>query len=79
MAATHQTVLDAGDLSTTDEAILDELAEGARTKGYLVDATGKHRNTIRHRLDVLEAGDVVACLHEPTALYELVDDPRDEP
>jgi hypothetical protein len=75
---THQSgVITEGDLSDADKAIIDELKEGGRTKGYLVDATGYHRNTIRHRLDVLEAGDVIKCIHEPTALYELVSDPRD--
>lgn len=77
MVLKHRDVLDSADLSEADKAILDELQEGARTKGYLVDVTGYHRNTIGHRLEVLEAADVIRCLHESTALYELVEDPRE--
>lgn len=77
MPAHHSDVIPEADLSDADRAILDELQEGARTKGYLVDKTGYHRNTIRHRLEVLEAGDVIGCIHKSTALYELASDPRD--
>lgn len=66
-----------GELSEVDIQILTELSEGERTKGYLVDETGYHRNTIGHRLDVLEAGNLIRCVHKPTALYELKNDPRD--
>lgn len=77
--APHQSgVINKEDLSKVDRAILDELRKGARTKGYLVDATGYHRNTIWHRLEVLEAGDVIRCIHDSTALYELVEDPLHE-
>jgi hypothetical protein len=76
--APHQSgVITEEELSEADEAILDELQDGARTKGYLVDVTGYHRNTIRHRLEVLEAGDVIRCIHDSTALYELIEDPRE--
>ncbi|MFC7323282.1 hypothetical protein ACFQMF_01680 [Halorubrum rutilum] len=78
MAVEQQRVIEAGDLTDADRAILDELQEGARTKKYLIDQTGLHRNTVGNRLDVLEAGDVVQSLHDTTALYELVDDPRDD-
>ena len=77
MAVEQQRVIDAGDLTDADRSILDELRKGARTKKYLIDQTGLHRNTVGNRLDILEAGDVVQSLHETTALYELVDDPRD--
>jgi len=70
--------VNASDLRPADTAILDELQKGARTKGALVDATGYSRNTIYNRLEVLEAGDVVECIHEPTRLWELADDPRDD-
>ncbi|WP_435076204.1 hypothetical protein [Halococcus sp. AFM35] len=53
------------------------LSEGARTKGYITDETGLHRNTIANRLDVLRAGDAIRRIHESTALYELQEDPRD--
>lgn len=78
MAAVAYCVLDADDLTEADRAILDELTEGARTKGYLIDATGLHRNTVGHRLEVLEAGDVIECIHESTSLWELLYDPRDD-
>ncbi len=76
MAQRQQRVIDEVDLTEADEAILDELHAGARTKKAVVDATGLHRNTVGNRLDVLEAGDVIKCIHDSTALYELVDDPR---
>lgn len=77
MSMVQTDMLTAQDLSDADRAILDLLGEGRATKGYLVDETGYHRNTIRHRLDVLEAGGVVRCVHDPTVLYELVEDPRE--
>lgn len=77
MALEHRHVVDPVDLSEADKAILDELQEGARTKGYLVDITGYHRNTVGHRLEVLEAADAIRCIHESTALYELSEDPRE--
>lgn len=76
MANRQQRVIDRHDLTGADEAILDELHAGARTKKAIVDATGLHRNTVGNRLDVLEAGDVIECIHDSTALYELVEDPR---
>ena len=78
MAVKQPDVIDADDLTDADQAILDELQAGARTKKYIIDETGLHRNTVGNRMDVLEAGDVVRSLHETTALYEIVDDPRDE-
>jgi len=66
------------DLTETDAEILNELSGGARTKGYLVDETGRHRNTIGIRLELLEAKGYIENIHEPTALYELVKDPRSE-
>ena len=65
-------------LTDADRKILDELQAGARTKKALVDATGLHRNTVGNRLDVLEAGEAIRCIHETTALYELLDDPREK-
>lgn len=74
---TGERVRDADDLTDSDAAILDELQKGSRTKGALVDATGLHRNTVGHRLDVLVPSGLVQEIHGPTALYELVDDPRE--
>ena len=77
MAVQQERDVDTDQLTNADEQILDELHEGARTKKALVDATGLHRNTVGNRLDVLEAGDAVHCIHETTALYELRYDPRE--
>jgi len=66
------------DLTETDGEILDVLKDGRATKGYIVDATGRHRNTIGMRLEILEAKGHVRNIHESTALYELADDPRGE-
>lgn len=80
MAVEQPRVIDEDDLTDADRDILDELRAGARTKKAIVDETELHRNTVGNRLDVLEAGDVIKCIHETTALYELVDDPRrDDP
>lgn len=65
------------DLSDADRAILDELQEGDRTKGYIVDMTGYHRNTVGHRLEVLEVAGCIECIHRGTALYRLDRDPRE--
>jgi DNA-binding Lrp family transcriptional regulator len=77
MAVEQPAVTDADDLTDADRAILDELQVGARTKKAIVDATGLHRNTVGNRLDVLEAAEFIECVHETTALYELIDDPRE--
>lgn len=70
-------MIQADRLSPVDEAILDELQDGARTKGYLVDATGYHRNTIGTHLTQLDYAGAIDCLHDATALYELTKDPRE--
>jgi DNA-binding transcriptional ArsR family regulator len=69
--------MDEDDLKGADEAILDALADGRATKGALVDWTGYSRNTVYNRLEVLEAGGLIECVHEGTRLFELVEDPRD--
>lgn len=69
--------LSATDLTRSDEQILDVLAEGRATKGYIVDRTGLSRNTVYNRLEILQAADHVREIHEPTRLFELVDDPRE--
>ena len=74
--AEHES-MDAEDLTEVDRAILDELHADRATKGALVDWTGYSRNSIYNRLEVLEAGDHVECVHEGTRLFELVDDPRE--
>ncbi|SEP23210.1 hypothetical protein SAMN04487948_12436 [Halogranum amylolyticum] len=64
------------ELTTLDEAILDELNEGARTQGFLVDATGEPRYKIHERLKLLTAVGYIENIHESTALYEIRTDPR---
>lgn len=63
-------------LKEPEMEIVAELRKGDRTKGYLVDATGRHRNTIYRSLERLEALDIVECLHHPTRLYSLATDPE---
>ena len=65
-------------LKKPEKEILKELRKGDRTKGFLEDETGKHRNTIYRALERLEAADVVECLHEGTALYTLKRDPEEQ-
>ena len=71
-------VIDEDDLTDSDRKILDALHDSPLTKGAIVDRTELHRNTVRNRLDVLTAGDVVRTVHERTKLYELADDPRED-
>ncbi len=59
------------------EAVLDLFVDGRCTTGYLVEATGYSRPTVTKRLDKLRAADHVEYVHKPTALQELVDDPRE--
>lgn len=63
-------------LKDPEKEIVAELREGDRTKGFLVDATGRHRNTIYQSLERLEAAAIVECLHRPTSLYSLTNDPE---
>ncbi|MFC6837539.1 ArsR family transcriptional regulator [Halomarina ordinaria] len=66
------------ELTALDEAILDELNEGARTQGFLVDATGEPRYKVHERLKLLVAAGHIENIHENTALYELRTDPRSD-
>jgi Fe2+ or Zn2+ uptake regulation protein len=70
--------MDGDDLRPADEAILNVLNQGRATKGMLVDESSYSRNTIYNRLEVLEAAGHVHVVHEPTRLFELVNDPRDD-
>jgi len=61
------------------EKVLDEFAQkGNLTTGAIVEFTGLSRPTVTKRLDRLYAADHIEYLHEPTALWRLTDDPRDE-
>ena len=65
------------ELTQTDKEILDLLQEGRCTPGYIVDETEISRQQIHSRLNVLLAADYIQKVHEPTGLYELVEDPRE--
>lgn len=59
------------------DRVVEELAEkGNLTTGALVDFTDLSRPTVTKRLDRLHAADYIEYLHEPTALWRLVEDPR---
>jgi DNA-binding IclR family transcriptional regulator len=64
-------------LNDTDHAILDLLAEGRCTTGYLADELDRSRQHVHNRLTVLLAAEYVRKVHDGTALYELVADPRE--
>lgn len=70
--------MDAAELTDVDRAILDELHNGRATKGALVDWTGYSRNSIYNRLEVLEVGGLLECVHDGTRLFELQTDPRED-
>lgn len=60
--------------------VLDAFHEtgGYATTGYLVDAAGSTRPTVSKRLDRLFAAGCIEYVHEPTAFWRLVEDPRGE-
>lgn len=65
------------ELTALDEAILDELETGARTQGFLVDATEEPRYKVHERLKLLEAAGYIENIHKNTALYEIQTDAHD--
>lgn len=80
MTENQATATRSGSLNVTrsTEEIIDVLAAGRATPGYLVDQTGLSRNTVHTQLTKLMAGGYVVYVHEPTGLYELVADPRED-
>lgn len=58
--------------------ILEVLADGRATPGYLQRETDLSRNTIHGQLNSLLAADAIEYVDEPTGLYELVNDPRED-
>lgn len=59
------------------EKVIEEFVEkGNLTTGALVEFTNLSRPTVTKRLDRLHAAEHIEYLHEPTALWRLVDDPR---
>ena len=67
-------------MDSTMASVLDVFVEtdGYATTGYLVDEVGSTRPTISKRLDRLHAADHIEYVHEPTAFWRLVGDPREE-
>lgn len=59
------------DLTDLDDALLEELEQGARTQGFLVDATEEPRYKVHERLKLLEAAGYIENIHKNTALYEV--------
>jgi DNA-binding MarR family transcriptional regulator len=52
--------------------------DGCATTGYLVEQSGLSRPTVTKRLDRLHAAECIEYVHETTALWRLVDDPREK-
>jgi len=59
------------------DEILNHLVDGRATTGALVDWTETTRATVTKRLDKLKSADCIEYAHKPTALWVIVDDPRD--
>jgi len=51
--------------------------DGYATTGYLVAETDVSRPTVSKRLDRLYAADCIEYVHEPTAFWQLLNDPRE--
>jgi DNA-binding MarR family transcriptional regulator len=64
------------DLSEAEAAVLDILQEGARTTGYINDNVEYSPAHVNTQLRILVGKGYIRTVHEPTGLYELVDDPR---
>jgi Mn-dependent DtxR family transcriptional regulator len=52
--------------------------DGYATTGYLVDEAPATRPTVTKRLDRLYAAGCIEYVHEPTAFWRLLDDPRED-
>lgn len=61
------------ELTEADGAVLTQLAEGARTQGFLIDNTDHTRGQIQRRLDALVMGEYITKIHDGTALYEITE------
>lgn len=60
------------------ELVIDAFEEhGYATTGYLVEETGLTRPTLAKRLDRLYTAGFVEYVHEPTAFWRLIEDPRE--
>jgi hypothetical protein len=68
------------ELEEIDHVILDFLQEGARTQAYMVDESDQQfqRHHFRERFKILVALGYIEKIHDQTALYQLVHDPRED-
>ncbi|EMA51727.1 hypothetical protein C450_12163 [Halococcus salifodinae DSM 8989] len=66
------------ELNRIDRAILQMLAEGRATQGYLIDATPHTRSQIQRRLEALHMGEYIEKIHDGTALYEITQKGQNE-
>lgn len=66
-------------MDETMRQVLDVFVEtdGYATTGYLVDEMESTRPTVTKRLDRLYSADCIEYVHEPTAFWRLLDDPRE--
>ena len=62
----------------TEKVIDVFVSKGNLTTGALVDFTGLSRPTVTKRLDRLHAAEFIEYVHEPTALWQLTEDPRSD-
>ena len=69
---------DVAELNRIDHAILQMLAEGRATQGYLIDATPHTRSQIQRRLEALHMGEYIEKIHAGTALYGITEKGRAE-
>jgi predicted ArsR family transcriptional regulator len=64
-------------LDDTKRELLSEFRDrGNLTTGALADYTNRHRTTVSRHLSELQAAGAVEHVHEPTALWRLVNDPE---
>jgi hypothetical protein len=61
------------------EMVLDAFqTHGYATTGYLHEEAGLTRATLQERLGRLHTAGCIEYVHEPTAFWELVEDPRED-
>jgi len=61
------------------EMVLDAFqTRGYATTGYLLKETGLISATLTRKLGRLHTAGCIEYLHEPTAFWELVEDPRED-
>lgn len=64
-------------LTDVDHQILTILQlECARSQGYIKDRAGRSRQQVHTRLQILSGNGFLRAIHYPTAIYELITDPR---